>query len=81
MLLDHEVVKNLEGDQVYDKFAIASTVFGVSFKGATCSLIESKVLKSCESCNLRYICSGIDELVEAYTNKTTVVTNSFNFGK
>jgi hypothetical protein len=81
MLLDHAVVKNLEGEQFYDKYAIAATVFGVSFKGATCSLIESQVLKSCESCNLRYICTGIDELVEDYTNKTTVVTNSFNFGK
>jgi hypothetical protein len=80
MFLDKEVVKNFDGEDVYDKFAIASTVFGVSFKGASCSLIESQVIRSCENCNLKYICSSIDELVEDYTRKTTVVTNSFNFG-
>jgi hypothetical protein len=80
MFLDNAVVKSVEGEEVYDKFAIASTVFGVSFKGASCSLIESQVIRSCESCNLRFICSGIDELVEEYIKKTTVVTNSFNFG-
>jgi hypothetical protein len=80
MFIDNEVIKKVHGEEKYDKFAIAAILFDVSFKGALCSLLESKVLKGCESCNLKYICSGIDEMVEDYTDRTTVVTNSFRFG-
>jgi hypothetical protein len=79
MFIDNAVVKKFEGEERYDRFAIASTLFDVSFKGASCSVIESQVLKSCEGCNLKYMCRRIDEIVEEYTEKTTVVTNSFNF--
>jgi hydrogenase maturation factor len=79
MFIDNAVVKKFEGEDRYDRFAIAGTLFDVSFKGASCSVIESQVLKSCEACNLKYMCRRIDEIVEEYTKKTTVVTNSFNF--
>ena len=79
MFVDNEVVKRFEGEDRYDRFAIASTMFDVSFRGASCSVIESNVLKSCEGCNLRYLCEKIDEVVQDYTEKTTVVTNSFSF--
>ena len=79
MFVDNAVVKKIEGEDRYDRFAIASTMFDVSFKGATCSVIESQVLKSCEGCNLRYLCNKIDEVVQDYTEKTIVVSNSFSF--
>jgi hydrogenase maturation factor len=79
MFIDNAVVKKIEGEERYDRFAIASTLFDVSFKGASCSVIESQVLKNCEACNLKYMCRRIDEIVEEYTKKTTVVTNKFNF--
>lgn len=79
MFVDNQVVKKFEGEERYDKFAIASTLFDVSFKGASCSVIESQVLKNCEGCNLKYLCGKIDEVVEDYKEKTTVVTNSFSF--
>jgi hypothetical protein len=79
MFVDNAVVKKIEGEDRYDRFAIASTMFDVSFKGATCSVIESQVLKSCQGCNLRYLCNKIDEVVQEYTEKTIVVTNSFSF--
>ena len=79
MFVDNAVVKKIEGEDRYDRFAIASTMFDVSFKGATCSVIESQVLKSCQGCNLRYLCNKIDEVVQDYTEKTIVVTNSFSF--
>jgi hypothetical protein len=79
MFVDNAVVKKFEGEDKYDRFAIASTMFGVSFKGASCSVIESQVLKNCEGCNLRYLCKKIDDVVEEYKEKTTVVTNSFSF--
>ena len=79
MFVDHEVVKKFDEEERYDKFAIASSLFDVSFKGAACSVIESQVLKDCESCNLKFICNKIDEVLEDYTVKTTIVTDSFNF--
>ncbi|MDP4146647.1 MAG: hypothetical protein Q8936_19585 [Bacillota bacterium] len=79
MFVDNTVVKKFEGEDRYDRFAIASTMFDVSFKGATCSVIESKVLKNCEGCNLKFLCKKIDEVVEDYIDKTTVVTNGFKF--
>lgn len=80
MFVDNQVVKRFEGEERYDRFSIASTLFDVSFKGASCSVIESKVLKSCDGCNLKHLCQKIDEVVEDYKEKTTVVTNSFSFG-
>jgi hypothetical protein len=81
MFVDNAVVKKFEGEERYDRFAIASTLFDVSFKGAKCSVIESKVLRSCEGCNLKYLCREIDEIIEDHTEKTTVVTGSFSFDK
>ena len=79
MFIDNAVVKKFEGEDRYDRFAIASTMFDVSFKGAACSVIQSQVLKSCDGCNLKYLCRKIDEVVKDYTEKTMVVTNSFSF--
>ena len=79
MFVDNAVVKRIEGEEKYDRFAIASTMLDVSFKGAGCSLIEANVLKNCEGCNLKYLCSKINAVIEDYTEKTTVVTSSFSF--
>lgn len=79
MFVDNAVIKKVEGQEVYDKFAIAATLLDVSFKGASCSILESQIVNSCEGCNMKYLCGKIDELVKDYTEKTTVVTKSFNF--
>lgn len=79
MFVDNAVVKEFEGELRYDKFSIASTMFDMSFKGATCSVIESQILKSCDNCNLKPLCKKIDDIIEEYTDKTTVVSDSFNF--
>lgn len=79
MFVDNKVVKRFGVEERYDKFAIASTMFDVSFQGASCSLIESQVLSNCENCNLKFICRKIDEVIEEYTEKTTVVAASFKF--
>jgi hypothetical protein len=81
MFVDNAVVKDFEGEPRYDRFAIASTLFHVSFEGAECSVIESQVLKDCASCNLKYLCSKIDEIVTDYVEKTTVVTENFSFNE
>ena len=81
MFIDNVVRKKFEGSEKYDKFAIASTMFAVSFEGASCSLIESKVLNNCQSCNLKFLCKRLEEVVEDYTDETTVITDSFSFEK
>ena len=80
MFVDNEVVKEVEGAVVYDKFALASTMIDVSFKGATCSIIEAQVMKDCTNCNLKYMCKKLDDVVEDYVKETTVATESFSFG-
>jgi hypothetical protein len=80
MFVDNEVVKNMEHGAVYDKFALASTMIDVSFKGAACSILEAKVMKDCTTCNLRHMCKKIDETVAEYIKDTTVTTESFSFG-
>jgi hypothetical protein len=79
MFVDTSVVKKFEGEEIYDMLAIASTLFDVSFKGAECSVLEAEIIKSCDSCNLKYLCKKIDEVVDDFTKKTTRVTESFSF--
>ena len=79
MFVDNAVVKELEGGEAYDKFPIAATLLDVSFKGASCSVLEAQIVKSCEVCNMKYLCGKIDEVVKDYSEKTTVVTESFSF--
>lgn len=81
MFPDTKIIKKIEGEERYDKFAIAGALADPSFEEASCSLLEVEVLCSCKSCNLNYICSNIDELVADYIQRTTVVTENFNFGQ
>ncbi|WP_342212392.1 hypothetical protein [Clostridium beijerinckii] len=44
-----------------------------------CSLLEDEILDKCQGCSLRYICDGIDQVVEDYMEKTTEIVNDFSF--
>lgn len=79
MFIDNQVVKNCDGEESYDKFVISAALMNVSFNGASCSLLEARILNSCEGCNLKFLCSKIDEAVKEYIDTTTVVTNKFVF--
>lgn len=79
MFVDDQVIKEFDGEQGYDKFSLASILMDVSFNGASCSLLESKVLENCEKCGRSYLCRKLEELVEDYTQKTTVVKSTFRF--
>jgi hypothetical protein len=81
MLVDNEVVKKFDGEERYDKKAIASSLYDMSFKGATCSLLEMQQSEDCGDCILKAICKRIDEVVEEFTEKTTIVKESFSFGE
>lgn len=79
MFVDNAVVKEIEGEKRYDKFAIASILYDVSFKGASCSALEAHNISDCEGCELICLCSKIDKIVEEYTEMTTVVRDNFSF--
>jgi len=79
MFVDNQVVKNNEGEEMYDRFAIASTLMDLSFRGSSCSILDAGIVNNCEGCNLKFLCRKVEEVVEEYIEKTTVVTESFNF--
>jgi hypothetical protein len=81
MLVDNEVVKKFDGEERYDKKAMASSLYDISFKGATCSLLEMQQSEGCGDCILKAICKRIDEVVEEFTENTTIIKESFSFGE
>mgnify|MGYP007025986218 FL=1 len=71
-------IKITEEGEVYDRLSIAlairNSTYNDDFK---CSLMEQNIIKSCESCSLKFICDGIDALADDYIKKTTKVVSSF----
>ncbi|WP_017212196.1 hypothetical protein [Clostridium beijerinckii] len=79
MVKDEIKIKSEEGE-VFDKKQIALAIRNSTFDdGLKCSLLEEGILNKCEGCSLKYICDGIEQVVESYVDKTTAVVNNFNF--
>ena len=79
MIKDEIKIKSEEGE-VFDKKQIAIAIRNSTFDDdLKCSLLVDGILNKCEGCSLRYICDGIDQVVENYVDKTTEVVNNFNF--
>ena len=72
-------MKSKEGE-VFDKKQIALAIRNSTFDDALgCSLLDEGILNKCEGCNLKYICDGIDQVIDSYVEKTTEVINNFSF--
>ena len=69
MSVDNRVGKKFEREEWYDTFAMVGVMFAVSYEGAICSLLKSQVLKSCDGCNLKYLCREIDVVIQKITPK------------
>ncbi|WP_017209984.1 hypothetical protein [Clostridium beijerinckii] len=79
MVKDEIKIKSEQGE-VFDKKQIAIAIRNSTFNDdLKCSLLEEGILNKCEGCSLKYICDGIDQVVENYVDKTTEVVNNFNF--
>lgn len=64
--------------EIFDKKQIALAIKNSTFDDELkCSLIEENVIKDCDSCGLKFICDGIDEVSDKYVENTTKVINSF----
>lgn len=79
-MVKNEIKIKSEEGEVFDKKQIAIAIRNSTFDAdLKCSLIEDGILNKCEGCSLRYICDGIDQVVENYVDKTTEVVSNFNF--
>ena len=79
MVKDEIKIKSEQGE-IKNKKQIALAVRNSTFDDdLKCSLLEEGILNKCEGCSLKYICDGIDQVVENYVDKTTEVVNNFNF--
>ncbi|AQR96111.1 hypothetical protein [Clostridium saccharoperbutylacetonicum] len=79
-MIKDQIKINSEEAEVYDKKEIALAIRNSTVDDElSCSLIEDEILNKCEGCSLKYICDGIDKVVDDYVEKTTKVINSFNF--
>ena len=79
-MIRDEIKIGSEVGEVFDKKQIALAIRNSTFNDdLKCSLIEDGILDKCQDCSLRYICDGIDQVVDNYVDKTTEVVNNFNF--
>ena len=70
-------IKITEEEEVYDILAIALAIRNSTYDDELkCSLMEQNIIKNCESCSLKFICEGIDALLDDYIKKTTNVVSS-----
>ncbi|WP_297429898.1 hypothetical protein [Clostridium sp.] len=79
MIRDEIKISSEEGE-VFDKKQIALAIRNSTFQDdLKCSLLEDGILDKCLGCSLRYLCDGIDQVVDNYVEKTTEVVNNFSF--
>ena len=79
-MIRNEIKFRQEETDVFDKKQIALAIRNSTFNDELrCSLLDNGILNKCEGCSLKYICDGIDMIVDDYVDKTTEVVNNFNF--
>ncbi|MBE6063701.1 MAG: hypothetical protein E7207_09180 [Clostridium butyricum] len=79
MVNDEIKMKNYKCD-TFDKkqiaLAIRNSTLGDELE---CSIRSDGIIKSCDDCSLKSICSGIDKVREEYIESTSTVVKEFNF--
>ena len=71
-------IKITEEGKVYERKEIALAIRNSTYNDdLKCYLVEQNIIKSCETCSLKFICDGIDGLADDYIKKTTKVVSSF----
>lgn len=79
-MVKNEIKIKSEEGEVFDKKQIALAIRNSTFDDELrCSLLDDGILNKCEGCSLKYICDGINQVVESYVDKTTEVVNKFSF--
>ena len=79
-MIRDEIKINSEEGEVLDKKQIALAIKNSTFNDeSSCSLLDQGILNKCQGCNLKYICDGIDQVVDNYVDKTTEIVGNFIF--
>lgn len=79
-MVKNEIKMNSEEGEVFDKKQIALAIRNSTLDDELkCSLLEDGIMCNCIGCSLKYICDGIDQVVDNYKEKTTAVVTNFNF--
>ena len=79
-MVRNEINISSEERNIFDKKQIALAIRNSTFDDELrCSLLDDGILNRCEGCSLKYICDGIDDVVEDYAKKITEVVNCFSF--
>ena len=79
-MIRDEIKIGSEKGECFDKKQIALAIRNSTFNDELrCYLLDDGILNKCEGCSHKYICDGIDQVVDNYVDKTTEVVNSFNF--
>ncbi|MFW2491724.1 hypothetical protein ACN077_24680 [Clostridium chromiireducens] len=79
-MIRDEIKISSEEREVFDKKQIALAIRNSTFNDdLKCSLLEEGILEKCLGCSLKYICDGIDQVVDNYVDKTTKVVDNFDF--
>ncbi|MBY6809344.1 hypothetical protein [Clostridium botulinum] len=65
--------------ECFDKKQIALAIRNATLDDSMeCSLINDGITSGCESCSLKFICDGIEDLSDEYIEHTTKVVSTFN---
>lgn len=79
MVNDEIKMKNCDSD-IFDKKQIALAIRNSTLGDELgCSLRSEGIIESCEKCNLKSICAGIDKVRDEYIESTSTVVKEFNF--
>ncbi|MEQ8156396.1 MAG: hypothetical protein ABRQ25_16210 [Clostridiaceae bacterium] len=79
-MIKDSITVTTEGSQSFDKMQIALAIKNSTYEDElSCSLLENNVIEGCSICNLKNICSGIDQVAKDYYDSTTGIVNTFNF--
>ena len=71
-------IKITEEGEAYDRLEIALAIRNSTYNDELkCSLVEQNIIKSCDTCSLKFICDGIDWLADDYIKNTTKVVSNF----
>ena len=79
-MIRDEIKISSEKGEIFDKKQIALAIKNATFDDElSCSLIDEGILNKCEGCNLKFVCDGIDQLIDNYVDKTTKIVDNFTF--
>ncbi|MEQ8156110.1 MAG: hypothetical protein ABRQ25_14665 [Clostridiaceae bacterium] len=79
-MIKDSITVTTEGSQSFDKLQLALAISNSTYEDElSCSLLENNVIQDCGVCNLKDICSGIDQVAKNYYDSTTGIVNTFNF--